>query len=146
MLDRAEHDQPIAGASAGYITRRPGFRAAVAPPLRPAGRIDPDEPRAVAARDEQLEARQREGDLEPLEAERAQRPPVARIELGELAGRTSHEDHAPDQSQDVTSVGFKLVQESDLLRNPADDRTKASSASGRGKSDQFVLLFQKPAG
>lgn len=46
--------------------------------------------------------------------------------------------------QDVTSVGFKLVQESDLLRHPADDRTKAAHAVARGKTDQFVLLFQKP--
>jgi predicted methyltransferase len=48
--------------------------------------------------------------------------------------------------QDVTSVGFKLVQESDLLKHPADDRTKRAHEVERGKTDQFVLLFQKPAG
>lgn len=48
--------------------------------------------------------------------------------------------------QDVTSVGFKLVQESDLLRHPADDRSKPTREIDRGKTDQFVLLFQKPAG
>jgi len=48
--------------------------------------------------------------------------------------------------QDVTSVGFKLVQESDLLKHPADDRTKRAHEIERGKTDQFVLLFQKPAG
>ena len=47
--------------------------------------------------------------------------------------------------QDVTSVGFTLVQESDLLRHPADDRTKPTREIDRGKTDQFVLLFQKPA-
>jgi predicted methyltransferase len=48
--------------------------------------------------------------------------------------------------QDVTAAGFKLLQESDLLRHPADDRTKATREIDRGKTDQFVLLFQKPAG
>jgi predicted methyltransferase len=48
--------------------------------------------------------------------------------------------------QDVTSVGFKLVQESNLLRHSADDRTKPTRDIDRGKTDQFVLLFQKPAG
>lgn len=48
--------------------------------------------------------------------------------------------------QDVTSVGFRLVQESDLLRHPADDRSKPTREIDRGKTDQFVLLFQKPAG
>jgi predicted methyltransferase len=67
-------------------------------------------------------------------------------EKGATNAGTLHRVDAELVKQDVTSVGFKLVQESDLLRNPADDRTKASSASGRGKSDQFVLLFQKPAG
>ncbi len=47
--------------------------------------------------------------------------------------------------QDVTSVGFRLVQESDLLRHPSDDRTKPTREIDRGKTDQFVLLFQKPA-
>jgi predicted methyltransferase len=47
--------------------------------------------------------------------------------------------------QDVTSVGFRLVQESDLLRHPADDRTRATREIDRGKTDQFVLMFQKPA-
>jgi predicted methyltransferase len=47
--------------------------------------------------------------------------------------------------QDVTSVGFRLVQESNLLRHQADDRTKPTREIDRGKTDQFVLLFQKPA-
>jgi predicted methyltransferase len=46
--------------------------------------------------------------------------------------------------KDVTSVGFKLVQESDLLSHPADDRTAPAHSVARGKTDQFVLLFQKP--
>jgi predicted methyltransferase len=46
--------------------------------------------------------------------------------------------------QDMLSVGFRLVTESNLLRHPADDRTKSTSEIDRGKTDQFVLLFQKP--
>ena len=48
--------------------------------------------------------------------------------------------------QDMASVGFKLVQESDLLRHAADDRSKPAHEIDRGKTDQFALLFQKPAG
>ncbi len=46
--------------------------------------------------------------------------------------------------QDMLGVGFRLVQESNLLRHPADDRTKPAHEIDRGKTDQFVLLFQKP--
>jgi predicted methyltransferase len=48
--------------------------------------------------------------------------------------------------KEVTSVGFKLVQDSDLLRHAADDRSKPSSQVDRGKTDQFLFIFQKPAG
>jgi len=45
----------------------------------------------------------------------------------------------------VTSVGFRFVGESDLLRNPADDHTKAVfDAAIRGHTDQFVFKFRKP--
>lgn len=47
--------------------------------------------------------------------------------------------------QEVTSVGFKLVQQSDLLRHPDDDHTLNSHQVARGKTDQFVFLFQRPA-
>jgi predicted methyltransferase len=46
--------------------------------------------------------------------------------------------------QEVTSMGFKLVQDSDLLSHKADDRKKPSSQVDRGKTDQFFLIFQKP--
>lgn len=59
---------------------------------------------------------------------------------------TLHRIDAELVKQDVTSVGFKLVQESDLLRHPADDRTRPTRDIERGKTDQFVLLFQKPEG
>jgi predicted methyltransferase len=47
---------------------------------------------------------------------------------------------------EVTAAGFELVQDSPLLRNPADDRKQNMRAEGlRGKTDQAVLVFRKPA-
>ena len=47
--------------------------------------------------------------------------------------------------KEVESVGFKLVGESDVLRNPADDRTTlVFNPAIRGHTDQFLLKFQKP--
>jgi predicted methyltransferase len=48
--------------------------------------------------------------------------------------------------QEVTSVGFQFVMESDLLKHADDDHTKRAHEVARGKTDQFVLLFQKPTG
>ncbi len=48
--------------------------------------------------------------------------------------------------QEVESVGFKLVGESDALRNPADDHSlRVFDPAIRGKTDQFLLIFKKPA-
>lgn len=47
--------------------------------------------------------------------------------------------------KEVESVGFKLVGESKLLRNPADDHSKlVFDPSIRGHTDQFLLIFKKP--
>jgi predicted methyltransferase len=47
---------------------------------------------------------------------------------------------------EVTAAGFELVQDSPLLANPADDRKQNMRAEGlRGKTDQAVLVFRKPA-
>jgi predicted methyltransferase len=47
---------------------------------------------------------------------------------------------------EVTAAGFELVQDSSLLANPADDRKQNMRAEGlRGKTDQAVLVFRKPA-
>lgn len=47
--------------------------------------------------------------------------------------------------KEVEAVGFKFVAESNVLRNPADDRTKpVFDASIRGKTDQFIFKFRKP--
>jgi predicted methyltransferase len=47
---------------------------------------------------------------------------------------------------EVAAAGFELVQDSTLLANPADDRKQSMRAEGlRGKTDQAVLVFRKPA-
>ena len=56
--------------------------------------------------------------------------------------------HRIDQAQlvkEVTAAGFKLVAESDVLRNPGDDRTKGvMDPAIRWHTDQFVLKFKRP--
>lgn len=48
--------------------------------------------------------------------------------------------------KEVAQAGFVFVAESDLLRNPADDRRRSAfDASVRGQTDQFLLKFLKPA-
>ena len=47
---------------------------------------------------------------------------------------------------EVTAAGFELVQDSPLLANQADDRKQNMRAEGlRGRTDQAVLVFRKPA-
>lgn len=57
--------------------------------------------------------------------------------------------HRIDRAQvvrEVTAAGFVLEDESDVLRNPADNRSERVFESDiRGRTDQFVLRFRKPA-
>ena len=47
--------------------------------------------------------------------------------------------------QQLAKAGFVFVGESDVLRNPADDHTKAVfDPSIRGHTDQFIFKFRKP--
>ena len=47
----------------------------------------------------------------------------------------------------VEAVGFEYVGASDVLRNPADDhRLPVFDPRIRGRTDQFVMRFRKPAG
>jgi predicted methyltransferase len=47
--------------------------------------------------------------------------------------------------KEVEAAGFKLVAESDILRNPADPHTdNVFKPAIRGKTDQFILKFRKP--
>lgn len=57
--------------------------------------------------------------------------------------------HRIDQAQvvrDLTAAGFVLEEESQVLRNPADNRSERVFENDiRGRTDQFVLRFRKPA-
>jgi predicted methyltransferase len=47
--------------------------------------------------------------------------------------------------KEVEAAGFKLIAESDVLRNPADTHTsKVFDPAIRGRTDQFILKFRKP--
>ena len=47
---------------------------------------------------------------------------------------------------EVESVGFRLIESSDILRNPLDDRTMIVFDSDiKGQTDRFVLSFEKPS-
>jgi predicted methyltransferase len=47
--------------------------------------------------------------------------------------------------QEVLAAGFELALDSDLLANPADDRSKMVFAPGtRGTTDQAFFIFRKP--
>lgn len=48
--------------------------------------------------------------------------------------------------KEVTSVGFRLVTDSKLLQHTSDDRKLPSREVPRGRTDQFLFLFQKPEG
>lgn len=57
--------------------------------------------------------------------------------------------HRIDRAQvvrDMEAAGFVLQEESDMLRNPADNRSERVFESDiRGRTDQFTLRFIKPA-
>ena len=58
---------------------------------------------------------------------------------------TLHRIDEDTVKQEVESVGFKFVGESDALRNKADPRTaKVFDPSIQGHTDQFILKFTKP--
>ena len=59
---------------------------------------------------------------------------------------TLHRIDVETVKQQVTAAGFVLEAESALLANPADPKTAdVFDKSIRGKTDQFVLKFRKPA-
>ena len=64
---------------------------------------------------------------------------------GEAAPPALHRIDKAIVVKEVEGAGFKLVGESDILKNPADDHTKSVfDKSIRGKTDQFILKFKKP--
>lgn len=60
------------------------------------------------------------------------------------AAQDLHRIDAAFTKRDITSHGFKLVGESDVLRNPDDDYSvNVFDPSVRGNTDRFVLVFEK---
>jgi len=58
---------------------------------------------------------------------------------------TTHRIDEAAAKSELEAAGFKLVAESDILRNPNDPRTKlVFDPSIRGHTDQFVLKFRRP--
>jgi predicted methyltransferase len=45
---------------------------------------------------------------------------------------------------ELTTAGFKLDAEGDLLHNPADDRAGSNSEAGHFASDRFMLRMERP--
>jgi predicted methyltransferase len=64
---------------------------------------------------------------------------------GISATSTLHRIDEAAVKSELESAGFKLVGESDVLKNPDDPHTKmVFDPSIRGHTDQFVLKFQRP--
>lgn len=45
--------------------------------------------------------------------------------------------------KEVTAAGFQFIMRSDLLKHADDDHTRPSREVPRGKTDQFIFLFQR---
>jgi predicted methyltransferase len=64
---------------------------------------------------------------------------------GSSQTKTLHRIEPAAITQEVEAAGFKLVETSDILKDPADDHTKSVfDPSIRGKTDQVILKFKKP--
>lgn len=64
---------------------------------------------------------------------------------GATLSPTLHRIEKATVIKEVTDAGFKLVGESDLLHNAADDHTKkVFDPAIRWHTDQFILKFQRP--
>lgn len=63
---------------------------------------------------------------------------------GKGAAQDIHRIDEAYAKQDIESNGFRFVSGSDALRNPDDDRSKmVFDKAIRGKTDRFVLLFER---
>ena len=64
---------------------------------------------------------------------------------GTRDANTLHRIDVEVVKKEVTAAGFILESQSDILRNPADDRkVSVFEEPAKGKTDQFVLKFRKP--
>jgi len=63
---------------------------------------------------------------------------------GSSAAQDIHRIDEAFVRQEIESNGFRFVTSSDALRNPGDDRSKmVFDPSIRGKTDRFILLFER---
>lgn len=63
---------------------------------------------------------------------------------GDAPAKTLHRIEKALVVKEVTAAGFKPGKEGEMLRNPEDPRTTNAIKEARGKSDRFVLRFEKP--
>jgi len=63
---------------------------------------------------------------------------------GDAPAKTLHRIEKALVVKEVTAAGFKSGKEGEMLRNPDDKRTGNAVKEDRGKSDRFVLRFEKP--
>ncbi|MGZ3279699.1 MAG: class I SAM-dependent methyltransferase [Caulobacteraceae bacterium] len=64
---------------------------------------------------------------------------------GATVTSTLHRIEPATVQSEVTAAGFKLVRTSDVLANPADNHVGANAETTiRGKTDRFIMVFQKP--
>ena len=53
-------------------------------------------------------------------------------------------EYASRRQERVDAAGFKLDGESELLRNPADNKAASNSETGHFASDRFMLWMKHP--
>jgi predicted methyltransferase len=71
---------------------------------------------------------------------------AAKAGSGSAAAQELHRIDEAFARADFERAGFRFVASSDVLRNPADDRSKSVFDDAiRGKTDRFVFVFEKPA-
>ncbi len=69
---------------------------------------------------------------------------TAQDRSGDQVRKTLHRIEKALVVKEVTGVGFILAKEGEMLRNADDPRTESALKEQRGKSDRFVLRFEKP--
>lgn len=66
---------------------------------------------------------------------------------GSSSAQTIHRIEESFAKQDIERYGFRFLTSSDALKNPEDDHTKlVFDKSIRGKTDRFILVFEKLPG
>jgi len=63
---------------------------------------------------------------------------------GDAPAKTLHRIEKALVVKEVAAAGFKPGKEGEMLRSPEDPRTTNAIKEARGKSDRFVLKFEKP--